>query len=143
VSLLNILKNNSHLLKNISVERIKQELDKIILLKNNIQALEDLEKIDFFKHIIPEINISKLGILKFCRGIPCGYPDNYRLILYYTILFQNTTDTLNKLKFTNTQKKEITWLINNKNKLLLIQEFSKLEARKLMINPLFEKLLIL
>jgi tRNA nucleotidyltransferase/poly(A) polymerase len=54
---LKILKQKSHLLKNISAERIKQELDKILLLKNNVQALQDLKEIDFFKHIIPEIDV--------------------------------------------------------------------------------------
>jgi tRNA nucleotidyltransferase/poly(A) polymerase len=53
----NILKEKSILLKNISAERIKQELDKILLLKNNVQALQDLKEIDFFKHIIPEIDV--------------------------------------------------------------------------------------
>lgn len=51
-----ILKNNTILLKNISIERIKQELDKIILWNNNTQALDDLKKIWFLKIFIPEID---------------------------------------------------------------------------------------
>lgn len=50
-----ILKRNIYLLENISMERIKEELDKILLWKNNIHALEDLKKIWFFKIFIPEI----------------------------------------------------------------------------------------
>jgi tRNA nucleotidyltransferase (CCA-adding enzyme) len=42
---LEIIKNNISLLKNISKERIKEELDKILLLSNNIQALKDLKDI--------------------------------------------------------------------------------------------------
>jgi tRNA nucleotidyltransferase/poly(A) polymerase len=42
---LEIIKNNISLLKNISKERIKDELDKILLLPNNIQALKDLKEI--------------------------------------------------------------------------------------------------
>ena len=58
----------------------------------------------------------------------------------------------NRLKFTNNQKKEITWLIKNYIKLFLIPEIRPegsalgvwiLESRKLMIHPLFEKLLII
>jgi tRNA nucleotidyltransferase (CCA-adding enzyme) len=55
-----ILKNNVKLLKNISIERIKDEFDKILLLENNINALNDLKNIWFFKEIIPEIdNLAK------------------------------------------------------------------------------------
>lgn len=43
-------------LKEISKERIKQELDKVLLLKHNVEALEDLKRLGFFKHIIPQID---------------------------------------------------------------------------------------
>ncbi|MBT3727405.1 hypothetical protein HOG21_07280 [bacterium] len=51
-----MLKSNIELLKNLSIERIKSELDKIILLDNNIQALKELKQIGFFKIFIPEID---------------------------------------------------------------------------------------
>lgn len=52
-----IIKNNIDLLKNISIERIKDEFEKILLLKNNVSALKDLKKIWFFKIFFPEIDI--------------------------------------------------------------------------------------
>ncbi|MFA5917476.1 MAG: HD domain-containing protein [Candidatus Gracilibacteria bacterium] len=52
-----ILKDNIALLNNISVERIKDEFEKILLLKNNIQALKDLKQIGFFALFFPEIDI--------------------------------------------------------------------------------------
>ncbi len=52
-----ILKDNISLLNNISVERIKDEFEKILLLKNNIQALKDLKQIWFFALFFPEIDI--------------------------------------------------------------------------------------
>ncbi len=52
-----IIKNNIHLLKNISLERVKEEFEKIILLKNNIEALKDLKKIWFFHIFFSEIDI--------------------------------------------------------------------------------------
>lgn len=51
-----ILYKKTHLLKNISIERIKQEFEKILLLENNIQALKDLKEIWFFEHIIPDVD---------------------------------------------------------------------------------------
>lgn len=54
--IINEVKNYVSLLENISIERIKEELDKILLLENNVQALEDLKYIWFFKYFIPEID---------------------------------------------------------------------------------------
>ena len=42
---LEIIKKFTPILENISRERVKQELDKTIVLENNIQALEDLKQI--------------------------------------------------------------------------------------------------
>mgnify|MGYP001942679850 CR=1 FL=1 len=51
-----VIKQNIWLLKNISVERIKEELDKILLWKNNIQALRDLKEIWFFTVYLEELD---------------------------------------------------------------------------------------
>ena len=73
-----------------------------------------------------------------------------KLIIYYTILFnENISSEMfqknisTRLKFTNIQKREIYWLIKNNIKVFLIPEMELLKARKLMIHPLFEKLLII
>lgn len=50
-----ILKKNISILKNIPIERIRQELDKILLHSSNVQALEDLKQIGFFDIFIPEL----------------------------------------------------------------------------------------
>ncbi|MDD3302454.1 MAG: HD domain-containing protein [Candidatus Gracilibacteria bacterium] len=52
-----ILKNNINLLKNISIERIKEEFEKILLLENNINALQELKLIGFFEIFFPEIDL--------------------------------------------------------------------------------------
>lgn len=51
-----ILSKNISLLKNISKERIKQELDKILIGPNNTQALKDLKEIGFFQIFLQEID---------------------------------------------------------------------------------------
>ncbi len=50
-----IFKKNIKLLENISIERIKDEFDKMLLLKENIKALKDLKKIWFFEIFLPDI----------------------------------------------------------------------------------------
>ncbi len=51
-----ILEKNTPLLKKLPIERIKQELDKILLNPNNAKALEDLKKIWVLKLFLPEID---------------------------------------------------------------------------------------
>ncbi len=51
-----IIKKHIKILKNIPIERIRQELDKILLDWNNVEALEDLKKIWFIETIIPELD---------------------------------------------------------------------------------------
>jgi len=53
---LEIIKNNISLLNNISIERIKDEFEKILLLDNNVKALQDLKTIWFFILFMPEID---------------------------------------------------------------------------------------
>ncbi len=51
-----ILKQNIEILKNIPMERIRQELDKILLHPSNTNALEDLKYIWFLKIFLPELD---------------------------------------------------------------------------------------
>ncbi len=57
-----ILSLNIWLLKNISIERIKEEFDKILLLKNNIEALNDLKTIWFFKIFLSDVDNLELTL---------------------------------------------------------------------------------
>lgn len=43
-------------LNNISKDRIKQELDKVLLMKNNLNALKNLKELWFFRHFLPNID---------------------------------------------------------------------------------------
>ncbi len=61
-----ILEKHTPLLRNLPIERIKQELDKILLNLNNVQALEDLKKIWFLKIFLPELDcLDKCGWNKY------------------------------------------------------------------------------
>lgn len=51
----NVLSEKTVLLKKISIERIKEEFNKILLLEENINALTELKQIWFFKIFLPEI----------------------------------------------------------------------------------------
>lgn len=51
-----ILTKYTPLLKELPIERIRQELDKILLNPNNTHALEDLKRIGFLKLFLPELD---------------------------------------------------------------------------------------
>lgn len=51
-----VLKENIKILKNLPIERIRKELDKILLDSSNVQAFEDLKQIWFLDLFIPELS---------------------------------------------------------------------------------------
>ena len=52
-----IIKSKINLLKELPIERIKDEFEKILLLDNNIEALKELKEIWFFKILLPEVDL--------------------------------------------------------------------------------------
>lgn len=104
-----ILEKNIWLLKNISSERIKQELDKILLHSSNISALKDLKKIWFFKTFFPELEKQSqtpwnshhlewdvwthtLMTLEYLNGMDMNEKaQNEVLDYYWTLLFHDVT----------------------------------------------------
>lgn len=53
---LEILSQNIHLLQNLPTERIRQELDKMLLHNSNAQSLDDLKRIWFLKLFLPQLD---------------------------------------------------------------------------------------
>ncbi len=49
------VKNNAKLIKTVSKERIKQELDKILVSPNRAEAILDLQKSGILEYILPEV----------------------------------------------------------------------------------------
>lgn len=53
------LLENAHLVKNVSAERIRDELNKMILHENNTKAFNDMEDLGILKAILPELQAMK------------------------------------------------------------------------------------
>lgn len=141
---LNILKENINLLKNISIERIKEELDKILLLENNIQALKDLKEIWFFKIFIPlidkleqtewwlkyhlEWNVWKHTLmtilelndifLNWCKWLMINYTKTEKIDLYRTLL-------LHDIWKVETFSRDANWYVHYYNHENVSYEYSK------------------
>ncbi len=108
---LNILKSNIKLLKNISIERIKEELDKILLLENNIQALEELKEIWFFKLFI--LSIDKLEQIEWWPIYHLEWnvwTHTLMTIQELNIIFKNWYKWLN-INFKNSEKIDFYWTL--------------------------------
>ena len=106
-----IIRNNIWLLKNISPERIKDELDKILLWKNNIQALRDLKEIWFFTVYLEELDKQSktpwnayhlewdvwthtLMTIEYLNTMKLPEDKNEKLDLYWTMLLHDYTKPL-------------------------------------------------
>lgn len=53
------VKKHSHLIKNVSAERIQAELNKILKHPNRVEALQDLEDLGLLQELLPEIQALK------------------------------------------------------------------------------------
>ena len=104
-----ILKNNSHLLKTISSERIRDEFTKSLKsAKSTKDYLTMLDKIGFTKLILPTLTVSKPYI-----------DESDYIVLLSWILRKNTIDSLNKnlnkLNYTSDEIKQIVFLSSLQN----------------------------
>lgn len=103
-----IMKEHISLLKNISRERIKDELDKILLWNNNIQALKDLKEIWFFTIYLEELEKQSdtpgnshhlewdvwthtLMTIEYLNNMKLPVEKNHQLDLYWTLLLHDVT----------------------------------------------------
>lgn len=97
----NAIKDHSHLILNISQERIQQELRKMLKDKNRAQALRDLEDLGLLEHILPEIQRLK-GVAQppkyhqegdvFEHTMLCieSMPEGLKESLYWAVLFHDS-----------------------------------------------------
>ena len=98
-------------IRKVSVERIKDEMDKLLLSPCPVRGLEYLENTGLMEEIIPEITLT--NSLK--EAIRLAKENNLPLTSLYAILFsgmsaQDTEKALMHLKASNREKKEITLL---------------------------------
>ena len=98
-------------IRKVSVERIKDEMDKLLLSPCPVRGLEYLENTGLMEEIIPEITLTT----SLKEAIRRAKENNLPLTSLYAILFsgmsaQDTEKALIHLKASNREKKEITLL---------------------------------
>lgn len=134
-------------LKNISAERIKDELSKMVSYGSRkfSAALELMDKLGLTEVIFESIkkwNLKGLNSLKEFN--------HYDFVTCLSIMFQTQLDSfesdysindiMDNLKFTNEEKKEITFILSNIAAYNNISSISKKDALRIVSNGAFSKL---
>ncbi|NLC97224.1 MAG: CCA tRNA nucleotidyltransferase [Erysipelotrichaceae bacterium] len=101
---------NKELLLNISIERVTDELLKILSSNNCSKVIK--EYFEIFKTIIPELNkIDKKNIIQLLSNELSSSTINLAILLLY--IQKDAIGVMNKLKLPNTTKRKILFLLNN------------------------------
>lgn len=124
------IKNLSNKLDDISIERIREEFNKIIL--SNPLYINDLIELNILNHIVPE-NIIMEHRRDIKKGINCAKNIDKILYLRLTMIFYDIEqyyDILKRLKYDNRTIERVRVLIDNKYSL----NHSKKQIKKVLSN---------
>lgn len=145
------VKNNAERITTVSVERIKDELEKMLAYGPISQIIAHLSELKLLQHILPEAE-RLLGREPIAAD---ELPVNASVELKWTALLyeagtDGVTECCNRLKFSNTQKEKVVWLSKNLGEVVKIPEMDELQARRYILdknfndaNPDFEDLMLL
>ncbi len=121
---------NKDLLKNISIERISEELLKILNPNNSSHLIN--EYFEVFKVFIPQLDKlsdkERINTINYLSNISTYSNSKLASLLFY--LKEDAIDIMNNLKLPNITKKKITFLLNNYN----LDLNNKINIKKILSN---------
>ena len=90
----NVIKKNAHKINDISMERIKSELDKMLLVRKPSHAFNLLKEVGLLEHILPEVDV-----LEDCEQSPKWHSEGNVFIHSMMVLdaMRNKTNNLEAL----------------------------------------------
>lgn len=101
-------------IRKVSVERIKGEMDKLLLSPYPVRGLEYLIEAGLMEEIIPEMDFTPSLGKATLKAKEMGLPlTSLYAILFSTLRAEDTEKVLTRLKASNKEKKEITLLSSN------------------------------
>ncbi len=101
-------------IRKVSVERIKGEMDKLLLSPYPVRGLEYLIETGLMEEIIPELDFNPSLRKATLKAKEMGLPlTSLYTILFSTLKAEDTEKVLTRLKASNNEKKEITLLSSN------------------------------
>ncbi len=101
-------------IRKVSVERIKGEMDKLLLSPYPVRGLEYLIETGLMEEIIPELDFNPSLRKATLKAKEMGLPlTSLYAILFSTLKVEDTEKVLTRLKASNNEKKEITLLSSN------------------------------
>ncbi len=102
-------------LKEVSLERIRDEFKKMLLCNDSIKALSLLQQSGFIQEILPEVNISPLAKLAInAQGEQKSFITSLTLALALSQANNTISEfVLSRLKLSNDEKKEVLFNLNH------------------------------
>ncbi len=111
---LNAMVKNADYLCDISVERIREEFTKIIF-SEHLENILPLLNTDIFEKIMPDIKKLDNKDIEKIKNAPNDFCIKWALFIYYTNK-PNYENILKKYKFSNEEKRKISFFIKNSDK---------------------------
>ena len=132
----------SHLIKYVSCERIKAEFDKLVM-SDYVQNLSEVKNLNFFNYILPPLKNAIDNGVKFLHISYAKKDIAIRYVLLFTAIGETSMrEFLNKYKFSNAEKKEISLLFEYSKKEIKNDEKEIKHILSKTSKELFEKILI-
>ncbi len=106
-------------LKGVSYERIKTELDKIVISKDSIRALKLIEKTNLLAQIFPHFSVEKYDkSIKIVENLKHKDKKELSYAALFSLLDEDEIkNILNRLRFSNKEKKKIENLVRYSQKM--------------------------
>ncbi len=149
-----VIRKNAHLIKSVSVERIRDEFGKIWALGKFSDSLRALKDLNLLEHVLPE----EVSILVEREQIAADQlsEDASMELRWAAVLYETDIQDINKfcgnkgIKMSNKERGKIVWLCENVSKVFELSIMDIVDAKRFVLmsqlndeNPHFEDLLSL
>jgi len=145
------IKDMAFFISKVSMERIKLEMDKILLSPLRAKGIKELHGLGLLEQIVPELfdadekrNISDINhIIAVMKYLP----DNADLHIAWALLihcieeYEARERIARRLKFTNKERKKVQWLLGHYRLIGELKDMSLAKAKKIMAEKDFDHLL--
>lgn len=139
------IKENAAYIKTISAERVMTELEKVLIDPNRMRGIDLAIRYNLLKHILPSVSGPQI---RSGHGTLEQLPATCSLSLAMAALLvkchaDEAANICRALKSNNHLRKQVHWLIKNRDELTVNLPFSKGRLKQWLAEPLFETLMSL
>ncbi len=111
---LEAIKDEHENIRKVSVERIKEELDKLLLSHYRVKGLEYMEKTGLLSAVLPELALTKEILSALKRAGEASLPlSSLYAVLFSAISADEVCRVLTRLRSSNREKDEVTHIVRS------------------------------